>query len=204
MFVTFYREVYEASMSFFGQTMRALEIVAVAMYLGVILASLNYYTIWMNIGKDFGDLKKLIDENKYDIQPECLSKQSAFKTWSANVIEWIFMELIVFVLYLSTMVFMLIKSRCFKIGVDQSGQFEAVYIQKMIDKIVLSIDFKMRKSKAEQEIIIKQLGKKTELEVEGIKLKVRIDREECINLKNKLIVETKEGFVEIDKAQEWI
>ena len=73
-----------------------------------------------------------------------------YKTWAGNTIEWFYFEALIYLTYLGTMMLLLIKSRFSRVGVDQSGQFEPVYLQKMIDMIALNIDFKLEKSEQVQ------------------------------------------------------
>ena len=47
--ITFYREIYEGSMSSTGQTMRSLEIVGILVYYLAILTALNVTTNWLTL-----------------------------------------------------------------------------------------------------------------------------------------------------------
>ena len=133
--ITFYREVYEASMDAWGQAMRFMEVVGIFIYYGSVLSALNYVTRWMTLSGDESQKKLNISE------PGCLQNQKVYKSMAGNSIEWFEVELMIFIFFMFTMIFLLTKSRVSKVGVDQSGQFEAIYIQKMIDKLVLSFDF---------------------------------------------------------------
>lgn len=53
--------------------------------------------------------------------------------------EWMIIELLVFASFLLTMVFLMIKSRYMKVGIDNSGQFEPVYMKILAQKIADSI-----------------------------------------------------------------
>ena len=114
-------------MSLFGNIMRGMEILGVVAYFGYIMTVLYYFTLWFELTD--GNDSKVRDANR----PDCLVYKSKFKEWSFNSLEWMIIELMVFVFYLTTMIILLIKSRFTKVGVDQSGQFEPIYLQKMID-----------------------------------------------------------------------
>ena len=82
--------------------MRLLEVFAVFLYFGVILKALDIYSNWLLMkGKD-----------------GCFKTHQLTLSWAGNTIHWFYMEIIVFLAYMCTMVILLIKSRFFRVGVD--------------------------------------------------------------------------------------
>ena len=54
-----------------------------------------------------------------------------FQKLGGKSLEWILMELVVFVFFLMTMVIIMIKSRFTKVGINNSQLFEPLYMCKM-------------------------------------------------------------------------
>ena len=101
-------------MSPLGQKMRVLEVLGIVMYFGPILMALNYTTNWITLkGNQGGKL--------FTTEPECLQLTSKYKQMAGNTMEWFEIELMIFLFYTMTMLFLLAKSRFSKVGVDQSG-----------------------------------------------------------------------------------
>ena len=107
-------------------------------------------------------------------------------------LEWILMELVVYVFFLITMIVIMVKSRFTKVGIDNSQQFESLYMSKMANKICDNIEMKIgddrEKGKRERFFV----GKERKIEVDGIGLKILLDKEQFE------IIYTKKFFRETD------
>ena len=58
--------------------------------------------------------------NDVDI-PKCITDQGINISVTNNAIHWLFIEILVAILYLFTMMLLMLKSRYTLIGIDQSG-----------------------------------------------------------------------------------
>ena len=56
--------------------------------------------------------------------------------WTGGSIEWLVMEFIVYCVFLCTLAILLVKSRFIKIGIDQSKQFEPLYMSFLANYII--------------------------------------------------------------------
>jgi len=63
------------------------------------------------------------------------------KEMAGNTPEWLIIEYVVFLSFLSTMLIILVKSRFSRVGADQQRMFDQIYLSFMIDEIVYGIDF---------------------------------------------------------------
>lgn len=61
---------------------------------------------------------------------------------SGSALEWMSIEILVFVWYAISMIFLMAKSRFIVVGIDQSGQFEPIYIKYMMNEIISCLSFK--------------------------------------------------------------
>jgi hypothetical protein len=77
------------------------EVAAVFAYCGALTLSINRY-LYLGLG---------------DKNDNCL-KKSVISTWAGDTFEWYFIESIVAISYLTTMIILLMKSRFSKVGVD--------------------------------------------------------------------------------------
>jgi len=113
-------------------------------------------------------------------------------------------EVIVFSLFFFTMVFLLIKSRCFKIGTDQSNQFESKFMVRMIDAIAAAINF----DPEEENRTLKQtkqyfINRVRTIAVFGTTIKIQLDPQSFNSfLKNRVIGERR--MISEENAAAWI
>lgn len=59
---------------------------------------------------------------------KCYADFDEFMSWNNTAMQWLAIELTVFFTFLFTMLIMLIKSRFFRIGADNSKMFESRYM----------------------------------------------------------------------------
>ena len=145
----FYREVYSAKTDLFGQFMRIIEVFCIPIYMAAILMSLEQLSVILIrdhtanpkervAGKDNGPLYYSEKNNIQDILYEKCPKED-YRKISGTTTEWIVIETLVFAYFIITMLLLLIKSRYRKIGIDNSGQFEPLYMKYLVDNITKSV-----------------------------------------------------------------
>lgn len=119
--------------------------------------------------------------------------------------EWFFIELLVFYSFLLTMSILMIKSRFMNIGIDNSAQFDPVYMSHMVNRIIrhMEFDWEIRgMSKARNKKLFTS-KKESFVELEGVKLLVNLteaDYEEARDgvLMQDLVIVTPE------RAADWM
>ena len=98
-----------------------------------------------------------------------------FEKLAGKSLEWILMELVVYVFFLCTMIVIMIKSRFTRVGIDNSQQFESLYMSKMANKICENIDMKIgnddKKARSERFFV----GKERNVEVDGVLVQIMLD-----------------------------
>ena len=100
-----------------------------------------------------------------------------FQKLAGKSLEWILMELVVYVFFLCTMIVIMIKSRFTKVGIDNSQQFESLYMCKMANKICENINMTIGddEEKAKRERFY--VGKERNVDVDGVTVKIILDKE---------------------------
>ena len=74
----------------------------------------------------------------------------------------------------------------------------------MIDNIIFSMDFDLQEKRRPESDTKRMLCKSHEVDIDGIKIRLRLFEEDFYDFKEKLLVDCKEGFVAKDKAHAWI
>lgn len=105
-----YREIFETKLGTIGQVMRATELLCIAASLSLIIMATSI----------FFDFIVIVDNPQPDKLRKCLSDREIREKWTGTSIEWLIMEITVWVSFLSTMAILMIKSRFTKVGIDQS------------------------------------------------------------------------------------
>ena len=111
-------------------------------------------------------------------------QRSEFNKYNGRAFEWILIEVLVFTFFLFSMVILMFKSRFMKVGIDNSAQFEPVYMrilaQKIADSIPLNIEY------AEQFYC----GSERIIQVENVAFKI------CLNKQDYDKIQAKEGITD--------
>lgn len=105
-----YREIFETKLGTLGQIMRATEMLCICASLIMIIKSL----------KIFFDFSLILNVPEPSLLRSCLSDRQSRERWTGTAIEWMILELTVWGSFLSTMLILMIRSRCMKVGIDQS------------------------------------------------------------------------------------
>lgn len=56
--------------------------------------------------------------------------------WSGTALTISYIEVVIYFVNFLTMVFLIIKSRCKKVGIDNDEQFEPTYTSYMVNRII--------------------------------------------------------------------
>lgn len=148
LLITFYREIYEAKVGTFGLYMKMIEVVGCMLYITMIIHLLAWCSIYLGF-KDIAQDPYCLDLFQVTELPPCLSNLDNQRAWLGRSIEWFVIEIFVFLFYTLTMLILMAKSRFATIGMDQSGQFEPYYLQRVVNQIISNIPFE-RYSKKEK------------------------------------------------------
>ena len=141
-------------------------------------------------------------QHKEDYTP-CITDPKLVFEWAGNSQAWFLIEIILMSVYILTMVFLMAKSKFIKVGVDQTQQFEPIYLSKMINKIVNSMDFDLLQ---EERSFCKTKQKYTRtrnVQVDGVSIKCKMTEEAFTKAFNKTVL----GELEIippNEARFWL
>ena len=139
MFVNFYREVFEHIVGLITVFMKMIEITMTGFYLGTIVYCLNQYNTLILQNSRY---LTLIDERSHNPRfNHCTSSLEIELQWAGNCRAWLIIEVLVYFSFACTMVILMIKSRCSRIGIDQTRQFEGLHLSLLIKRIVNSVKF---------------------------------------------------------------
>lgn len=131
-----FREIYETKIKAIGFVMRAFEVLSLSVYYNIIFFLMFETTTWWLLGSDLEEIIKVIEgsENMLGggvtktekmaieiLSPSCLTEKVDKHIVFGGSQEWFFIELLVFFSFLSTMSFLMIKSRFMNIGIDNSS-----------------------------------------------------------------------------------
>lgn len=130
--------------------MRIIEVICIPVLFTAILSAIEMVTLSLvrlfspDVIANSDPISKtdLDDKIKYTQGQEYLLKKCKRSDWmqfQGHSFEWMIVELLVFSTFLLTMVFLMCKSRFMKVGIDNSGQFEPVYMRILAQKIADSI-----------------------------------------------------------------
>ena len=206
----FYREIFEANVGSFGCAMRFVEVVLTLFYIALMVRLLNFVIIYL------GFHPKVVDDayshsmfktrEDHDL-PDCLLDKEKRDLWAGTALQWFLIEIVIFLNYLATMIFLLMKSRITVVGMDQSGQFEPFYQSLMANRIIQGINFNRFSLESIDESKEKMkdyfVGKIREVESDGVKFKVQLTEEDCMKFYEKWYYQD-DDFVSKDEAKEWM
>ena len=133
--------------------MRLFEILCIPIYMASILFSLSQITpILVRLHLGSLNLDKVPDTpiNQKDCPVE------NFKEFGGQIFEMMLIEVMVYGFMIATMFFTMVKSRFVGVGMDNSSQFEKIYMGYLVNKIRKKIQEKIKELKAEGNIEIKE------------------------------------------------
>jgi len=78
-------------------------------------------------------------------------EQDKLTKWRGRSFEWCFVELMVFSIFVMTMLLLILKSRVWKVGIDHSHQFAPTYMSFLANKIARQLDFDFYEFKQSRE-----------------------------------------------------
>ena len=113
-------------------------------------------------------------------------------------------EVMVFIFYIVSMVILILKSRLLRVGIDQSMQFEEVYMSKLIQRIIENMDFDLLQERRSHAATKKLFTKyKNKVLVNSVNIIVKMTDEGFNQIFENLILENKE-LVPPDEAHYWV
>jgi hypothetical protein len=121
--------------------------------------------------------------------------------WMGTTRYFLTIEIVVFISYLITMPLLLLKSRCIKVGVDSSQQFNDTYMGWMASALVKQLVLKYKNKLEDPEYFI---NKVRNLRFQGIKIKVKLSEDDFFNIIEKLEEGERDKFVEKEEGSGWI
>lgn len=137
--VCLYRELYSTSITAFSNIMKFIEVISMFANLAFTIHTIDFMSV------ELMELFKL-KESKENESP-CLGNREVFHKWNRGLSTWIYIECSVFVFFILSLLLLLLKSRCMKVGIDQAREFEPENIAKMINKIVYHMDLDLLQTK---------------------------------------------------------
>lgn len=94
----------------------------------------------------------------------------------------------------------MIKSRFFKVGIDNSKSFESTYMSKMVNAICDCIEIDLQKKHKKEKFFV---NKEQNIDVEGINLAVKLNKDDFENIFDKKYFR-EINYVSMDEAPDWI
>ncbi len=165
MCVNTYREIFETKLGSLGQLMRLVEVAALALYFGAII---NAAQIQLELYR----IEKFTEEY---IQPEfsrkCFTDREEFRKWSGGSFEISVLEIMVWATFMLTMPILLLKSRCMRVGIDQTQQFSETYTRYLVNRIIQAF---VAKYEYKLELPHRFVEKVKTVVVDDIQLKVKL------------------------------
>ena len=124
--------------------------------------------------------------------------------WAGNSPAWFLIEVCVFIFYIVSMVILILKSRFLQVGIDQSLQFEEVYMSKLIQRIIENMDFDLLQEKRSHAATKKLFTKyKNKVEVNSVNIIVKMTEAGFNRVFENLILGNKE-VVPPAEAHSWV
>ena len=135
--VNIFREIFETKLGLVGKMMRLVEVISLGAYNIGIIMSLNYISVFFYWER----MHNKYSEYRSDMR-QCFVDPEKMEDWSGTVTLFSMIEVVIYFAFLLTMVSLLIKARFKKTGVDNSYQFEQVYMSYLMNKIMREMLYK--------------------------------------------------------------
>jgi hypothetical protein len=136
-FVNVFREIFETQLGSIGIIMRLIEVGCCGCYSVFIIHGLWFVSIYHY----WNDHKAKLDtDNRL-----CFTDREMLYDMSGTTTAFMEIEVLVYFTFIVTIVFYVARSRCMKSGIDNSEQFEGVYMSYLVNKIIQSMVFNGKK-----------------------------------------------------------
>lgn len=139
--VCIFREVLPADVSLVSQVMRIIEVLLTFGQIYIVMFSLEFVVLIMvRAFTEDAAVKSAqpTDSGVNYLDTKCPDFE--YEKFKGGMFELIMIELILFVSNIVTMILLMVKSRCKKVGVDIGSQFEPAYMRLLASKIASQID----------------------------------------------------------------
>jgi hypothetical protein len=192
--VNLFREMFDSTLGTVGQIMRLMEVLSIGAYLfGLIycLQNIACFQYWNFLAKKYPSSKGLFRQ--------CFFQEGE---WSGTALSISYIEVVIYFVNILTMMFLIAKSRCKKVGIDNDDQFEPTYMSYVVNRIIQGILSKGASKFTEKRYI----DRVASVDVEGVTIKVKLSAEEFFKIKTVMDDddETEQQFITEDDAHEWI
>ena len=145
--ICLYRELFEVKIGTIGGVMRFLEVIGVGLYLSCIIMCLAQFSFWMYEATD-NDLRLFAPISNTDAMklvlryhPTCLTDRGNLAQWAGGTMYWFICEIVVHITYVGTLVILMAKSRFISVGIDNTQQFQPMYLSFLANYIIKQIPF---------------------------------------------------------------
>jgi len=123
--VCFYREIFLTKVGLMGGIMKSLELFGIYFYFAGIVNSLAMFSFWMYELPKSEMFEYLNSDETTSLalaykRPSCFEDKKLMKQWAGGSIDWVICEIVIFISYVSTLILLIIKSRFFGVGIDQT------------------------------------------------------------------------------------
>lgn len=209
--VTFNREIYDSNIQFIGQIMKFTELIGGLGYYSILVISISEIFFWDNKATYANVVEHLEDNlSLYQKQimkqalPICYENKSLTSQWCGCVLQWFLIEQIVFFSYAITMVILMIKARIFlSVSLENAFQFEPKQMLALAERIINSIDFDFpMKKRSKAKTRSKFIDREQAFEVEGVRLKIKLNEEDYDNLYEKVF--HKQPYLTEEEVTGWV
>lgn len=127
----------------------------------------------------------------------CLANEKVMKSWAGTAVEWFVLELTIWTSFLFTLFLLMIKSRCCKVGIDNSKQFESQYMSYLVNKIIRALlDWQNSISSTAIYRRHKFVNKERDVEVDGVTVRIKLSEQNYMKILTQLQYGEKETFVQ--------
>jgi len=135
------------------------------------------------------------------------SEVNTIRQWSGRVIDWFFIELMIYFNYFCTLGLLLLKSRCSNVGVNTTREFMPHGMMLMANSLLKAADFKTKFKKRSYEVLKKRfVNKAFFIDIEGVEIMVSLNEHDFqrIHKKTHSCYHSDKSFIKVHDATDWI
>ena len=154
--------------------MRFLEILCIGGYMFGLIYSLQNVSVFQY----WAFLRKEYPEHLAELNQGFLAEDD----WSGTALQMAYLEVAIYFVNILTMVFLMAKSRCRRVGISNDEQFEPTYMAYVANRIIQGFLSKGASKFTERRYI----DRVKNVYVEGVNLKVKLPAEEFYKIKTEM------------------
>ena len=222
MILCFYREAFSAKTDNFNKFMVMCEIAGTFIYLMMIFEGMGYYiTFYVRAGPNndnfgglievlvYGGLHRDLFRSLLVMEPDYFMESGLIRSWAGTSLEWMYVETLVFAVYLATMLILLIQSRFMNIAADSSRAFAPGYMGKMLDEIARPIADRIHLDHVQTHgiercgVFRRFVNQQTDVDAHAVAIRVALDQDGYERICLKKCFGDKH-YVCPEEAEEWL